>query len=132
MIIEDSLFYWTHRILHHRFLYKRIHKIHHQYKKSIGIASLHAHPIEYILSNIIPTAAGSLFIRPHISTFWIWILWRLGETIDAHSGYDIPWSPYRILPYSTSPKRHEQHHRKTVYNYGSWFTFWDILMGTDL
>lgn len=45
MVIEDALFYWAHRALHHPFIYGRVHKVHHQYKTSIGLASEYAHPI---------------------------------------------------------------------------------------
>lgn len=32
VLIEDFGFYWSHRLLHHRWLYKRFHKQHHDYK----------------------------------------------------------------------------------------------------
>lgn len=51
MVIEDTLFYWAHRALHMPAIYGYVHKVHHQYKTSIGIASEYAHPIEFIFSN---------------------------------------------------------------------------------
>jgi len=38
MFIEDMVFHCSHRLLHTRFLYKHIHKIHHEYKVTIGMA----------------------------------------------------------------------------------------------
>ena len=47
ILIEDTGFYWLHRLLHHKAIYKHIHKVHHQYKDAtIGIASEYAHPVE--------------------------------------------------------------------------------------
>ena len=30
-VVEDTLFYWTHRFLHQKFIYAKIHKKHHQF-----------------------------------------------------------------------------------------------------
>ena len=46
MTVADTIFYWTHRLLHHRALYKHIHKQHHQFKNTIGIAAEYAHPVK--------------------------------------------------------------------------------------
>jgi sterol desaturase/sphingolipid hydroxylase (fatty acid hydroxylase superfamily) len=40
VLFNDFLFYWGHRMLHdNQFLYQHIHKKHHEFKNSIGIAS---------------------------------------------------------------------------------------------
>jgi sterol desaturase/sphingolipid hydroxylase (fatty acid hydroxylase superfamily) len=58
MLVEDSVFYWSHRLLHHPRVYPYIHKRHHEYKDTVSIASEYAHPLESILSNTLPTVAG--------------------------------------------------------------------------
>lgn len=40
----DVLFYGFHRILHTKYFYKRIHKIHHEWKAPIGVIAIYAHP----------------------------------------------------------------------------------------
>lgn len=32
MLVTDFIFYWSHRLLHHRLIYKHIHKKHHEFK----------------------------------------------------------------------------------------------------
>jgi len=32
LVVNDTLFYWTHRLMHHRWFYKLIHKKHHEFK----------------------------------------------------------------------------------------------------
>merc|ERR1711974_112076 len=53
------------------------------------------------------------------------------ETCDGHCGYEFSWSPFRLLPLSGSSTYHNFHHRINVGNYGSFFTIWDTLCGTN-
>lgn len=46
MQVDDFFFYWSHRALHHRLLYRRIHKKHHDFKHSITISAEWCHPLE--------------------------------------------------------------------------------------
>ena len=131
MIVEDTLFYWAHRMLHHKLIYKYIHKQHHEYKQPIGVASEYAHWVEFIFSNAIPFTVGPQLLHSHCYTFFIWYIWRIGETIDGHSGYEFPWVPYRLLPFSGSATFHDYHHSRNVGNYSSFFTYWDQIMGTN-
>jgi len=60
----------------------------------------------------------------------IWLFLRVLETVDAHSGYYFPWSPFNWLAYGGS-ERHDFHHSHGTGNYGGAFVPWDALMGTD-
>jgi len=53
------------------------------------------------------------------------------ETIDAHSGYDFPWSPARLLPFAATAPMHDYHHSHNKGSFGSQFMVWDWLFGTD-
>ena len=44
ILIEDFLFYVSHRMLHHPQLYW-IHKHHHEYRQTIAVAAQYAHPL---------------------------------------------------------------------------------------
>eukprot|EP01138_Halocafeteria_seosinensis_P006839 gb/GECG01006993.1/.p1 GENE.gb/GECG01006993.1/~~gb/GECG01006993.1/.p1 ORF type:complete len:371 (+),score=11.57 gb/GECG01006993.1/:1-1113(+) len=133
ILIEDTGFYWVHRALHHKALYPSIHKIHHQYQDAtIGIASEYAHPIEFLLSNLVPITLGPfLFPRVHYGMWVLWVAWRVAETCCSHSGYDLPFLPFHLLPFQSSASFHNFHHSRNVGNYSSFFTHWDWLMGTD-
>ncbi len=106
VLVFDTCFYWSHRILHHKTIYPYIHKEHHQFTISSGIAAEYSHPIESFINGfatlIVPIKLGI-----HCSVFFVYLFLRLLETVDAHSGYDLPWSPFR---YVSGADRHEYHH----------------------
>lgn len=62
MLTEDTCFYWCHRTLHHPKLYPLIHKIHHEYNTPISLCSIYAHPLEYLVGNLLPTSIGMLLL----------------------------------------------------------------------
>jgi len=132
MIVEDTLFYWGHRLFHTPAFYRRFHKWHHQYTSTIGIASEYAHPFEFVVCNMLPSSMGPvLFGRCHIFTYWMWIVLRVCETTDGHCGYEFSWSPFRLLPFSGSSNYHNYHHSHNLGNYGSFFTYWDTICKTN-
>jgi sterol desaturase/sphingolipid hydroxylase (fatty acid hydroxylase superfamily) len=133
MLCEDATFYWSHRFLHLPFIYPYIHKMHHSFNQTVSIAAEYTHPIEFALGNLIPTAVGPAILGPHmhIVTVFAWYLVRVGETLDGHCGYDFSFSPYRLIPLSGSAEYHDFHHSRNVGNYGSFFSIWDSVWGTN-
>jgi sterol desaturase/sphingolipid hydroxylase (fatty acid hydroxylase superfamily) len=130
--VNDTMFYWCHRILHHPSIYKYIHKHHHRFNHSIGIAAQFAHPIEDVLANIAPTIVGCLVMQSHLFTFWLWLYIRLWETVYVHSGYSFPYSPFNLFPaIQGGSERHYFHHSHNQGCYGSFTCFWDWICGTD-
>ena len=95
------MFFWVHKLLHTKYLYGHIHKLHHQYRVPVSIASEYTHPFEFLLGNVLAMAAPMLILgeKVHMYTFVLWALVRIGEGIDGHCGYDFPWSPYCVLPW---------------------------------
>ena len=104
MMCEDLTFHLTHRFLHWRVIYPYIHKVHHSYVTTIGIAAEYTHPIEFILGAALPGSVGALILGKHMHfcSMLLWMLVRIFETLDGHSGYEFSWSPFRLIPFSTS------------------------------
>ena len=92
------------RLLHSPALYRRIHKWHHEWTAPISITALYAHPLEHVLSNYLPPFLGVLLLGSHVATAWLWFSMALLSTINAHSGYHLPFFP--------SPEAHDFHHLK--------------------
>lgn len=133
MTIEDFSFYWTHRLLHLPWMYKRIHKKHHKHYNIIHLSSVYTHWIEFALGNVICMLAGMIVLhgKLHIVTLNAFVVFRLIETNEGHSGYDFPWSPYKVFPFSTDSSYHNYHHLKNMGNYGSFFKIWDSIFQTN-
>lgn len=133
MLAEDTLFYWTHRVLHLPMFYTRFHKKHHEYTDNVSIASEYAHPVENIFGNLLPSSIGIQLLgdRIHLVSALIWIFIRIAKTTDAHSGYEFPFSAFRLLPFALSAANHDFHHTHNVGNYGSFLVLWDTFMETN-
>ncbi|KAJ1887275.1 C-4 sterol methyl oxidase [Kickxella alabastrina] len=134
-IFEDFYHYWAHRLFHYGVFYKSIHKVHHEHTAPFGIAAEYAHPIETAVLGQ-GTIAGPLLFnffieQVHTTTMLIWIAARLCQTVEAHCGYDFPWSMSRWLPFWAGASHHDYHHMAFVDNFASTFRWWDSLFGTD-
>jgi methylsterol monooxygenase len=131
MVCEDTVFFWFHRTLHHRLLYKYIHKQHHEFKVTVGLAAEYSSPLE-ALTNLVATISGPFIFKAHLVPMLIWFVFRVTESMDAHCGYRIPWSPFQMLDnLQGGPERHDYHHSHNIGSYGSWFCFWDWFTGSD-
>ncbi|KAJ5543558.1 hypothetical protein N7535_005982 [Penicillium sp. DV-2018c] len=134
-VMEDTWHYFTHRAFHWGPLYKAIHKIHHQYSAPFGLAAEYASPIEVMLLGFGAVGCPILWCAftgdLHILTMYIWIVLRLFQAIDAHSGYEFPWSLHHFLPFWAGADHHDLHHEKFIGNYASSFRWWDYLLDTE-
>ncbi|EPE02538.1 c-4 methylsterol oxidase [Ophiostoma piceae UAMH 11346] len=134
-VMEDAWHYWFHRGLHYGPLYRTIHKLHHTYSAPFGLAAEYASPIEVMLLGLgivgSPILWVSLTNDLHLVTMYIWIVLRLFQAIDAHSGYDFPWSLRHVLPFWAGADHHDLHHEKFIGNYASSFRWWDFCLDTE-
>ncbi|KNC55526.1 sterol desaturase [Thecamonas trahens ATCC 50062] len=112
--LEEILFYYGHRALHKPGLYKAIHKQHHEFIAPIALAANYAHPIEVLLSNVLPLMAGPVLIGAHIVTMWTWFAIAIVGTLTHHCGYRFPWHPL----FDHQPNFHDTHHERFLCNYG--------------
>ncbi|KAK3061442.1 C-4 sterol methyl oxidase [Coniosporium uncinatum] len=135
-VLEDTWHYFSHRAMHEfPFLYKNIHKIHHQYSAPFGLAAEYASPIEVMLLGLGSVGSPILWCAItgdlHILTMYVWIVLRLFQAIDAHSGYEFPWSLHHFVPFWAGADHHDVHHEKFIGNYSSSFRWWDLLLDTE-
>lgn len=129
-LCNDIMFYFSHRLFHGKAIYKHIHKQHHNYVGTIGFAAEYAHPLETIFSNQLPTVAGCFFFGAHQWIFWFWLLVRLQQTYEVHSGYAFvgTW-PHKLgLTNGSGAVWHDFHHTTNRGNFGTGYL--DYLFGT--
>jgi len=135
--LEDLWHYTFHRAMH-RFpvLYKNIHKLHHEFSAPFGLAAEYAHPIEILTlgfgSVVMPILACKLLgLNLHLITMYTFIVLRLFQAVDAHSGYDFPWSLHHFFPIWAGADHHDFHHMNFIGCYSSSFRIWDYIFDSE-
>jgi sterol desaturase/sphingolipid hydroxylase (fatty acid hydroxylase superfamily) len=132
ILSEDTIFFWTHYLFHTPWLYKNIHKKHHIYKQPTGVTAVLSDPWEGLQTQFSMWFMPICLRETHIITLSIWVAIRVYQTVLAHSGYNFPyittqyWMP-NLMPGALA---HDFHHQHSAWNYGSFFSLWDQLMGT--
>ena len=133
--LEDMWHYWFHRLFHYGPFYKYIHKQHHKYAAPFGLAAEYAHPVEVIALGFgtvgFPMIYSYFFRNLHLFTVCLWIVLRLFQAVDSHSGYDFPWSLNKVFPLWAGAEHHDLHHHYFIGNYASSFRWWDFSLDTE-
>ncbi|QRK10827.1 sterol desaturase family protein [Archangium violaceum] len=128
IVLDDFLYYWMHRALHTRWLYKHIHSVHHRITTPFALTGNYMHAVEFMLTSTL-VMMGPALVGAHVVTLWAWIVFRQLEAADGHSGYDVPWNPALLVPFYKGPVYHDFHHRRFFGNYAGFFSYLDKLFG---
>lgn len=133
IVIHDAWFYWTHRLMHHRRLFRLFHRVHHLSHNPSPWAAYAFAPLEAVVqAAIFPIL---VFVMPmHLYAFGLFMLWQITYNIVGHTGFELHprWFMNTPLKYiMNTPTNHVMHHESMRGNYGLYFNFWDRLMGTN-
>ena len=133
IILHDTWFYWTHRAMHHKTLYKYFHLTHHRSHNPTPFTAYSFAAGEAVV-NYAFVPIMMIFMPIHGSALAIVLLIMIYKNALAHCGYEIfPRGTTRhwLLKHSTTVTHHDMHHEKASGNYGFYFTWWDQIMGTE-
>jgi sterol desaturase/sphingolipid hydroxylase (fatty acid hydroxylase superfamily) len=129
LVVFDTWFYWFHRLIHARRVYRRVHRWHHMTV------------IPVVWSNNSDRLVDNLFLQ----SYWLlahFLVPAAPAVLLAHKLYDqitgvvghSGWEHGGVWCRPPSPlvgvTHHDQHHRFFRCNYATHFTWWDRLMGT--
>lgn len=133
IFLHDTYFYWTHRLIHHRALFRWFHRTHHRSHNPSPWAAYAFDPLEaFIQAGIFPLA---LILYPiHPAAFGLFMLWQIFFNVLGHTGYEIypRWLMDSWLgKFLNTPTNHVMHHEFLRGNYGLYFNVWDRCMKTN-
>ena len=132
LIMHDTYFYWTHRLMHHPSLFKIFHRVHHQSINPSPWAAYAFHPFEAVLE--VGIVVIFLFTIPiHKTHLGIFFLFMIIYNVYGHLGWEIysqGFSKHWLGKWINTSVNHNQHHQYFKGNYGLYFLFWDRVMGT--
>ncbi len=133
LIIHDAYFYWTHRLMHHRKLYRIVHRTHHLSHNPSPWAAFAFHPLEAIVeAGIFPLLVFTLPLHPIV--IFSFLLTMMVLNVIGHLGYEIypkNWTKHWFGKWQNTSTHHNMHHELVQGNYGLYFNWWDRWMGTN-
>jgi len=132
IVIHDAYFYWTHRMMHHPWIYKYVHKVHHKSISPSPWAAYSFHPIEALVQALFFPIL--LFTIPiHQNTAVIFLIYMIVRNVMGHLGFEFfpkGFVSKKWLNWHTTTTHHNMHHQYFSCNYGLYFSWWDDWMKT--
>jgi Delta7-sterol 5-desaturase len=132
LILQDTYFYFTHRLFHHPALFAWLHQGHHHSRHPTPWTSFAFDPLEAIGQALF--LVGIMFVMPlHFVTVLALLTTMTIWAVVNHLGIErLPSSfPHHWLGrWVIGPAHHSIHHLNYTVHYGLYFTFWDNLLAT--
>lgn len=132
LVLHDTYFYWVHRFMHWKPVYRHVHLIHHRSTNPSPWTAYAFHPLEAVLeASIILVIAFTLPV--HILAVILFFIFQIAYNVYGHLGFELyPKGFHRtwLGKWVNTSVSHNQHHSRFSGNYGLYLLVWDRLMGT--
>ena len=138
VIAHDAYFYWMHRGLHHKRLFRATHLHHHKSRTptpwtAYSFSTWEA-VTEALFIPIFMLATSAMgFAMTGLGVFLF--LWHMiFRNVIGHLGvelYPAGWVDNRWVGWWNTTTHHDLHHSSGNTNFGLYFTWWDRWMGTE-
>ena len=133
IVVHDAYFYWTHRLLHWKPLFKHVHLVHHLSINPTPFSAYAFHPVEALFEiSIIPIIVFT--IPYHVTALYFFSAYTLIMNVAGHMGYEFfpkGFASHKIFKWHNTATNHNMHHRFVKCNYGLYFNIWDRVMKTN-
>ena len=132
IFLQDTYFYFTHRLAHHPKCYRWMHQGHHRSNNPTPLTAFSFDPAEALVQALYLMWAVC-FIPMHLYVLCAVVLvMTLGALIHHFSLRMFQNSAFGkwLGSWMIGPMHHWFHHRRYNSHYGLYFTFWDKVLGT--
>jgi lathosterol oxidase len=134
LAFNDAWFYGWHRAMHHPWLFRHVHAVHHRSVDVNPFTSYSFHAVEAVLLGIWIVPAVVLLPVPMSALGALQVI-GLANNVMAHLGYELlpAWIlRVPILRWTNTATFHSLHHTRSRGNFGLHSRVWDRLFGTEI
>ena len=138
ILVHDAYFYWSHRAMHSKRLFRATHLHHHKsrvptpftaYSFSIWEAVIE---VAYVPLFLLVTSLMGFNYTGLAILIFVWV--QISRNVMQHAGVEIHpagWVDTKWLDWISTTTHHDLHHSGGNHNFGFYFTWWDRWMGTE-
>ena len=134
LVAHDTWFYWTHRAMHHRKLFKLFHRTHHW---SVTPTPYAAYAFDWPEAAVqaLFVALWFAFVPTPDFAMFLFLGIMIVRNVIGHAGTELHprgMADHWFWGQITTTTHHDLHHcGNYTSNYGLYFTWWDRVMGTE-
>ncbi|KAI9923752.1 hypothetical protein ASPWEDRAFT_164012 [Aspergillus wentii DTO 134E9] len=126
--------YVVHRTLHrNKWLYSRIHAVHHRLYVPYALGALYNHPLEGFFLDTVGAILSQALVKQSIRERIFFYSLTTVKSVGDHSGYLFPFDPLQMFT-PNNTRYHDIHHQSwgIKHNFSQpYLVFWDRYMGTE-
>lgn len=133
LILQDTGFYFCHRLFHHPRLFRWCHQGHHRSHSPTPWTSF-AFDLPEAIAQVLLIVAIVFVVPVHIGVLLVVLVTMTIWSVFNHLGFALfPSSPVFqwLSQWLIGPQHHVVHHQRYRLHYGLYFTLWDRLLGTQ-
>lgn len=133
IVAQDAYFYFTHRAMHHRWLFRAVHAVHHRSRHTSPWTAYAFSPAEALVhAAFVPLVL--LVVPLHPIALFVVLGYMIVRNVFGHLGIELlpaGFTSNRLGRWHTTTTHHALHHTRPGSHYGLYFTWWDRWLGTE-
>ena len=133
LLLHDAFYYWAHRAMHWRPVFRAFHAGHHKHPEPSPFAGFAFDPLEALLTGwFLPALVFVIPVEVHVAVV-VLMLTTVTGTLN-HGGWEVwprRWVEGAFGRWLVIPSHHSQHHTRFGCNFGLYFTHWDRACATN-
>jgi len=133
IIAHDAYFYWMHRGLHTKVMFRISHLHHHKSRTPTPWTAYSFSSIEAVTEALF-VPIFLLLVPMYSLGIFIFLGHQIIRNVVGHSGHEVfpaGWLNTPLLSWFNPVTHHDIHHTEGKYNFGLYFRWWDQIMGTE-